>query len=137
MKRFWPLLLLFAFDYALAIDVPCKETLEEEVEAAEVIVLASIEEDSLNSEGVGEIKFKVKAQWKGEALEYLPITVNAKFPFSESESGFYLIYANRFNNENKSYWGVPWCKQVQHMEYSELDFRLLKKPEYWNGKKNI
>ena len=129
--------LLLASDHSHAIDVPCTKSLAEEVEAAEVIVLAYIEEDSLNSEGIGGIKFRVKTQWKGEVQEHLNILANARFPFSKSKSGLYLIYANQINNEDKSYWRIPWCKQIQHVENSDSDIRFLKESEFNNEDKNI
>ena len=132
MKIIFTLYLFIMASVASAISIPCDRTPEEEINRAEVIVVASVESHELNPEGVGNIKFKVERQWKGGALKHMNVYANAHWSFSEGESGYYLIYARRSTHAEPPVWVIPWCKPITDVTHAGKELYILGKPKYTN-----
>jgi len=130
MKHLLLFVVLILTGNAFATDIPCELTPQQEIDRAEVIVVAEIMSHELNDEGVGDITFKVLRQWKGEPLKTMKVYANARFPFSIGKSGYYLIYANWATQTGKSFWQIPWCKQIIDVAYASEELAILGTPKY-------
>jgi len=103
---------------------------EEEIGAVDVAVIGEIMFHELDPFGVGNIKFKVLRQWKGEPLEAMEIYASPSFPFRFGESGYYLIFANRATQGEEPSWQIPPCLPVADVLFSPDAFEILGEPRY-------
>ncbi|WP_111643402.1 hypothetical protein [Marinimicrobium alkaliphilum] len=130
MKHLLLFMALILTGSVYAIDIPCERTIQQEIDQAEVIVVAQIMSHELNDEGVGDLTFKVLWQWKGEPIKTMKVYANAKFPFTIAKSNYYLIYANWATHTEKEFWQIPWCKQIMDVAYASEDLGILGAPQY-------
>lgn len=126
------LFLLLNIQVVQGMDIPCEDTLEEYISSTDIIFAGEIENSDLDSKGIGEVQFKILRQWKGEPLTHIDIKAGPRFPFHFSESGFYLVYVNKFKHEEKEFWSIPWCKQIRDLAYTGDEIVLLGEPKYRN-----
>lgn len=105
-------------------------SLEEEISAVDVAVIGEIMFHELDPFGVGNIKFKVLRQWKGEPLEAMEINASPSFPFRFGDSGYYMIFANWATHTEEPFWNIPPCLPLSDVvDYSEV-FEILGEPKH-------